>query len=90
VVSASHPFWSRDGRVLYYLATFPNGHWPRLEERGNRLRRLPGPGVMGLTAEYRDGIEPREEQHRVRGAHEPERRAGVPGCSMRLPRCFML
>jgi len=21
---ASHPFWSRDGRVLYYLATFPN------------------------------------------------------------------
>jgi Tol biopolymer transport system component len=22
--SASHPFWSRDGRVLYYLATFPN------------------------------------------------------------------
>jgi len=22
--SASHPFWSRDGRGLYYLATFPN------------------------------------------------------------------
>ena len=22
--SASHPFWSRDGRRLYYLATFPN------------------------------------------------------------------
>jgi Tol biopolymer transport system component len=22
--SASHPFWSRDGRLLYYLATFPN------------------------------------------------------------------
>jgi Tol biopolymer transport system component len=21
---ASHPFWSRDGRLLYYLATFPN------------------------------------------------------------------
>jgi hypothetical protein len=21
---ASHPFWSRDGRMLYYLATFPN------------------------------------------------------------------
>ena len=21
---ASHPFWSRDGRVLYFLATFPN------------------------------------------------------------------
>jgi len=22
--SASHPFWSRDGCLLYYLATFPN------------------------------------------------------------------
>jgi Tol biopolymer transport system component len=22
--SASHPFWSRDGRRLYYLPTFPN------------------------------------------------------------------
>ena len=22
--SASHPFWSRDGRRLYYLGTFPN------------------------------------------------------------------
>jgi Tol biopolymer transport system component len=22
--SASHPFWSRDGRLLYYLPTFPN------------------------------------------------------------------
>ena len=21
---SSHPFWSRDGRLLYYLATFPN------------------------------------------------------------------
>ena len=22
--SASHPFWSRDGRRLFYLPTFPN------------------------------------------------------------------
>jgi Tol biopolymer transport system component len=34
--SASHPFWSRDGRLLYYLATTPNA-----ETRGAvRARRI--------------------------------------------------
>jgi Tol biopolymer transport system component len=42
----SHPFWSRDGRVLYYLATFPN-----LDIRSRVLARRFDPSTGDLTSD---------------------------------------
>jgi hypothetical protein len=44
--SASHPFWSRDGRVLYYLATFPS-----IDIRSRVLARGFDPSTGQITSE---------------------------------------
>ena len=43
---ASHPFWSRDGRLLYYLATFPN-----IDIRGRVLARGFDPSTGHITSD---------------------------------------
>jgi len=44
--SASHPFWSRDGRLLYYLTTFPNA-----DIRSRVLARSFDPSTGRVTSE---------------------------------------
>jgi Tol biopolymer transport system component len=43
---ASHPFWSRDGRVLYYLATFPS-----IDIRSRVLARGFDPSTGQITSD---------------------------------------
>ena len=43
---ASHPFWSRDGRVLYYLATFPS-----IDIRSRVLARGFDPSMGHITSD---------------------------------------
>ena len=53
--SASHPFWSRDGRLLYYLTTFPN-----VDIRSRVLARSFDPSTGRVTSEATEVLTLRE------------------------------
>jgi Tol biopolymer transport system component len=53
--SASHPFWSRDGRLLYYLTTFPNA-----DIRSRVLARSFDPSTGRVTSAATEVITLRE------------------------------
>ena len=53
--SASHPFWSRDGRLLYYLTTFPN-----VDIRSRVLARRFDPSTGCVTGEAAEVLTLRE------------------------------
>ena len=53
--SASHPFWSRDGRLLYYLTTFPN-----VDIRSRVLARGFDPSTGRVTSEATEVLTLRE------------------------------
>jgi hypothetical protein len=53
--SASHPFWSRDGRLLYYLTTFPN-----VDIRSRVLARSFDPSAGRVTSEATEMLALRE------------------------------
>jgi Tol biopolymer transport system component len=53
--SASHPFWSRDGRLLYYLTTFPN-----VDIRSRVLSRSFDPSTGRVTSEATEVLALRE------------------------------
>ena len=53
--SASHPFWSRDGRLLYYLTMFPN-----VDIRSRVLARSFDPSTGRVTGEATEVITLRE------------------------------
>ena len=49
--SASHPFWSRDGRLLYFLPTIPN-----LDIRNRVAARTFNPSTGQVDAEAFDAL----------------------------------
>lgn len=53
--SASHPFWSRDGHLLYYLTTFPN-----VDIRSRVLARNFDPSTGRVTGEATEVLTLRE------------------------------
>jgi Tol biopolymer transport system component len=53
--SASHPFWSRDGRLLYCLETFPN-----VDIRSRVLARAFNPSTGRITSETTEVLTLRE------------------------------
>ena len=52
---ASHPFWSRDGRVLYFLATFPN-----IDIRSRVLGRVFDPSTGHIASDTTEVLTLRE------------------------------